>query len=784
MEYYAKSKSAELSEKEIERLEQECRELALNLEEELSEREKEILLNVRDRIGKQVESHQITLTEHLEETVKCAESFFEQYGTYFTDKEKTLILEACSRHDLGKVNDGFQMVVNRNLRSEKELPKRQIPHGFLSSLTLSKIEFMKLYPNLTPEDFEAFLTAIYYHHTREDNLSDAEILEYSTKYFENNLRDFLDRPEMAIRYTNRGRRLFENNITGFNKKVKEDTWNLYLIIKGMLNKFDWSASAGYGEAEAGSDIIEKKLKNNILEKIGENLRPVQEYMQMHKDDNLVIIAPTGSGKTEAALLWIDGEKGFYTLPLKVSSNAIYRRIKDQYSFDRTALLHSDSMSIYLEESSGALNESPYEKYEKAKLLSSPLTICTVDQLFTFVYKALGTEIFAATLKYSKLVLDEIQSYTPRVVATLIYGLKTIQEMGGKFAIITATFPPVLRDFMARYGLLEDKQYLMQDFSSISLTERHMVSVVEQEMNVEKIAEDSKTKKVLVICNTVNRAQKMYENILEETDDVYLIHSRYIRKDRSFLEKQIMDFSGDEHAKGIWITTQIVEASLDIDFDVLHTEMCTCDSLLQRMGRCNRKGRYVPQEPNIIIYDNKNGIGPVYDKDMYERSVTFLKKYEDIIFTEEMKTEYINQVYKTEEITETSYYKEIERFLGHFHEVKPAEYSKQEADEEFRLIRSITVLPEKIYKEHRELFEYGCDFMKKPHVGSDIKNIIRTKMESLTLSLSLYHGRYPEGVDKAVIRDTDIHRTKLKYEFQNGRGRGLLLDEMEEDDWMF
>lgn len=49
-------------------------------------------------------------------------------------------------------------------------------------------------------------------------------------------------------------------------------------------------------------------------------------MNDHKDDNVVVIAPTGSGKTEAALLWLDGEKGFYTLPLKVSSNAIYDRI--------------------------------------------------------------------------------------------------------------------------------------------------------------------------------------------------------------------------------------------------------------------------------------------------------------------------------------------------------------------------------------------------------------------------------------------------------------------------
>lgn len=69
----------------------------------------------------------------------------------------------------------------------------------------------------------------------------------------------------------------------------------------------------------------------------------------------------------------------------------------------------------------------------------------------------------------------------------------------------------------------------------------------------------------------------------------------------------MDFAESEEA-GIWITTQIVEASLDIDFDVLHTEMCTADSLLQRMGRCNRKGRYFPEEANVIIYDNRNGVG--------------------------------------------------------------------------------------------------------------------------------------------------------------------------------
>ena len=70
-----------------------------------------------------------------------------------------------------------------------------------------------------------------------------------------------------------------------------------------------------------------------------------------------------------------------------------------------------------------------------------------------------------------------------------------------------------------------------------------------------------------------------------------MHSRFIRADREILEKRIMDFSENMSEAGVWVTTQIVEASLDIDFDILHTEMCTADSLLQRMGRCSREKEY-------------------------------------------------------------------------------------------------------------------------------------------------------------------------------------------------
>ena len=334
-------------------------------------------------------------------------------------------------------------------------------------------------------------------------------------------------------------------------------------------------------------------------------------MKNNINENLVVVAPTGIGKTEAALIWADGEKCFYTLPYMVSSNAIYDRIKKTYNYGNVTLLHSGSMQYFIDESKRG-DESAYNAYQRSKLLSFPLTVCTVDQIFKFVYKALGTEIFAATLKYSKVIIDEIQSYNSEIIAAIIYGLKIISDMGGHFAIITATFPPVLKSLMEKYGLIENVDYEYKDFSTSAGIVRHWLDEDYGDIDVDKVIKSAKNKKVLVICNTIGSAQKLYEKIydiydsgLVEETEIHLLHSHFIKCHRRILEENIMRFSKDELSAGIWITTQIVEASLDIDFDVLYTEMSTVDSLLQRLGRCNRHARYIPTEANVHIYVTKN-----------------------------------------------------------------------------------------------------------------------------------------------------------------------------------
>ena len=797
MEYYAKSKKVQFTSERINEIKKNMKNIEECLKENLTETDVEILNSSITDIAEKTEEKQKTLKEHHKYIVTCAEMFFLEYGEYFTEKEKKLVVEACRIHDLGKVNLVFQAMICPKLAEKFHIDVRktsQIPHGFLSAVTISLDEFDDLSELFSDKDFGPFITAVYYHHDREDHYNSPAIRKYAEKYYMKQIEEYLNRKIRKLNCSNLDDLLFRNNVYTGKYIPDSNAWKEYLLIKGLLNKFDYTVSAGYENAESAIDLHEKKLVKNIEKFLnGKELRPAQKFMKMNRDKNLIVIAPTGSGKTEASLLWMNGEKSFYTLPLKVSSNAIYLRIKENYEYKDVALLHSDAMAVYLREYNG--NEDIGEKYERSKMLSQPLTVCTVDQLFRFVYRALGTEIFAATLKYSKLVLDEIQAYEPRVIATIIYGLKMIQEMGGKFAIITATFPPVLKYFMEQYGLVEGKQYIFKDFTGkeyqVEKYPRHKVEIRHSEMNLDEIRLRGKNRKVLVICNTVSKAQKLYKKL--EGENVWLLHSKYIRRDRAFLERKIMGFS-ESGESGIWITTQIVEASLDIDFDILYTEMCTADSLLQRMGRCNRKGRYCPNEANIVVFDNRNGVSEgkrrsVYEDKLYDRSLELLSKYEHILFSEDKKTAYMNEVYSVDGVKETIYFENIQKDLKLFSEIHPTEYSADEA--EVRDIRSVTIVPENVYVENQNLFEYGVEFLKKPNMSREARSLIKSKLENLTLSLNLYQ-KFPAEVDRTTIgvsenrKITDIHRAQYNYEFdiESGKGRGILFDEQLELDGIF
>ena len=750
-----------------------------------------------------------TIEEHTNKLIELFNQFKEIYGNYFEKHELELIKIACETHDLGKMNSRFQKKLYNSINREKyfdtnkeldalyeQLNITEIPHGVLSC---SFLDIGKLKKEFDTVYIKALASAIYNHHERkvvDNNGIDLENNKIK-KIVESDLFKYYKLYNENLKCNFRG---ISNNEIKKGVDNYYEFWLKFIVIKGMLNKIDYAASVCVYNKEKriyefgiNKDDFEMTADNScekVITKFKQKkyeLKDCQKFMKDNKDKNIIVVASTGIGKTEGALLWAGDSKTFYTLPIKVSINAIYKRIWDENYYDKNkfTFLHSDAKSIMRKDE----EIDDYQlKYIETRHLIYPLTICTVDQLFYFVFKSLGTEKYAATLKYSKIIIDEIQSYTPDIISFLIFGLKVVNDLGGKFCIMTATLPPIIKELMERENIKFEtpKTFIKKDENGNSI-KRHFIKFIEfkneeeKVFNYNEILEKAKNNKVLIICNTVKRSQDVYKKLKEqnkENVEINLLHSRFIFEERKEKETKIQEFAPTKEEKrnndaGIWISTQIVEASLDIDFDVLYTDMCSADSLLQRMGRCYRNRIYKENEPNIFICDTKVGVGTVYDKDIFEFSVEHIQEYNNKIFTEEDKQDYINKVYDIEKLknidNENSYYKTIKKNIKDLEIFPIGGIDKGTAEEQFRNIQNITVIPRIFYNElnKKNIFQkYEEAF------GEDKIDIIDEIMD-YTLSAPLYFEKYciKEIKNKGLEH---IFISNLKYDKELG-----LIKELDE-----
>ena len=707
---------------------------------------------------------------------------------YINDNKIIELLEySIEFHDIGKINQEFQVRVIENKKFDVS---KEVAHNILSIHFIDKKDYDD------KDDYNSIAYAVFYHHRFGNGDNDSIRADENTKKIIENLLSKLEEKGIKV-------------IKKISPSLKLPNLHTDRNIKllGLLMKCDHSASGGY-EIEYPNDFLEEAL-NKLLNEFKEkdksaDWNDMQKFCKENSDKNIIAIADTGMGKTEGGFLWGGNNKIFFVLPLRTAINAMYKRVKlfvpkNKILEERIGLLHSNSLEYYLNNKKELVIDDKDEKemdileYNKrGKHLSLPITICTPDQIFNFILKYKGYESKLATLSYSKIILDEMQMYDASLLAAVIFGITKIIEMGGKIAIVTATFPPIIEYFLNKYlvknnknvikdldkpeEIVEDPIFIKKKFTNNEKI-RHNIVLIDDEIGIEHILwqfkknkkENKKSNKILVICNTIKKAQEIYLKLKEEDDlkdKINMLHSNFIREDREEKEKNILDFGKTEFdGEGIWISTSLVEASLDIDFDYLFTELQDLNSLFQRFGRCNRKGKKSVDEANCFIYlkiedkylKEKGSKYGFIDKDIYENSKKGLENYCKVISKDEIensqdysellknyskkitegdKIKLIEENLSFENLKESNFVDEFEKTYEKYQRILNSDENSQD-DLKLRDIQSVTVIPYNIYEENKENIKELIKKIEDKNLGLEERQKAKTELLKKTLSIQYY-----------------------------------------------
>lgn len=693
-----------------------------------------------------------TIQQHTDNLLRNYEILKSIYPNLETNWD--ILYLACLYHDLGKMNAKFQYKIENQTKVEGE-----IPHGILSLAFLNVRQLKD--KGFNNDDIKILAHAIAYHHDRNLDYTNDE-LDKQIEEIKKEAGDFIYDKINELKIKKLGAKFFRKD--RIYEKENEKLFYKYVLIKGLLNRIDYAAS-GYIDIERENNFLKNGLKK-LMEtwrkaKPNANWNKLQQHMLSNKDKNVIAIAETGMGKTEAGLLWIGDNKGFFTLPLKTAINAMYDRITTNVVVDnlqeRVGLLHSDTYREYLNSDKQDMDIDEY--YNQTKQLSLPLTICTLDQIFDFVYRYRGFESKLATLAYSKIVIDEVQMYSADLLAYLIVGLSYITKVGGKFAILTATLPSLVEDLLKDEGV----DFLPPKTFTNDKRIRHSIKIISEQINTDYINSLYDKNKVLVICNTVKEAQRVYEELKQKhrITNINLFHSNFIKKDRKDKEDKILEL-GDKDSKdyGVWVTTQVVEASLDIDFDILVTELSDLNGLFQRMGRCYRGREFDKHGYNCYVFDGGTkectGVGFVIDRDIFRLSKEAIKAINGPI-KERDKMNMVKELYSIKNLKDTDYYKKIRMNIEYVKSIEDYEKSKSEIKKLFRNINSSTVIPNPVYDLNYEEINNLIKILHKSYNRSlneedrkalkKKKAISRNQLMDFTVSIPSYRAQ--KNIDKRI-----------------------------------
>ncbi len=351
----------------------------------------------------------------------------------------------------------------------------------------------------------------------------------------------------------------------------------------------------------------------------------------------IIEAPMGEGKTEAALYMAarytdsKNKRGIYVaLPTQATSNQMYSRfigMLEESSGAHARLLHGTAFLMKGE--AGEIQSEDSAEAEKW-LGSSRMGLLdengvgTIDQAMGAVLKARFSVLRLLGLCNKALIIDELHAYDAymsQIIESLLLWCKalsvpvvllsaTLQNSQKKRYLscyIDTDLPAISENYPLITQVTEDKTVVQTDASASMQTDYEFKTknFGQDEFKIAGFALEkiSNGGCYCILANTVKHAQAIYRALQEMKDpetEILLFHARFTMERREKIEKECLEKFGKEKeqkrpGKAILVATQVVEQSLDIDFDGMISELAPIDLLLQRAGRVHRhRNRVRPQ----------------------------------------------------------------------------------------------------------------------------------------------------------------------------------------------
>jgi CRISPR-associated endonuclease/helicase Cas3 len=630
-----------------------------------------------------------SIIEHTEKVISALFGLAKRYYGFVNPEIWNYIFWACWLHDFGKAVEPFQKRLRREISS---WPQR---HEVFS------LPFVNWVAETGSSEYEWIITAIASHHKQRQILfSDYYDLGIISEQFFDEIIVTIS-PEIiyALKsWTSEAWAVWAERFNSIGaiiqppKDILIDGWSpsgiailealkvyklktkkiLYepvqseinlmgILIRGAVQFSDHAGSAGCGELAMLCLPDSISLKTKILQSETADWHDHQKNCGQIIG-NVVLAAPTGSGKTEAALLWainqIQGKNGqgilIYLLPFQASMNAMRKRLNEALNIE-AALIHGRTVqALYRELTESGFEPEAAEKTAKrinelGRLYQRPIWVASPYQLLRGAFRLPGYEILWTVLTGSLIILDEVHAYEPERLGMILELIKELTERWkARVLIMTATMPSWLK---ALWIETLNATSIVPNETVYQKGVRHRIKIIKGNFKNSKafeiIAQSFKCNELILIAvNSIKTAQDIWAKLNETYGEgnVLLIHGRLNSRDRLHQETEIIKRTGFQAMGGpcIVVATQVIEVSLNLDFDTIISEPAPMEALLQRFGRVNRRGEkgICP----VYILTEQLGDYEIYDARLIQNTLKILVKHDEETIQEDHVTDWLDWIY--------------------------------------------------------------------------------------------------------------------------------------------